>query len=110
MCLAVLSMIITFESRGTSYLRPSFKSLCQGKEEMIKNTPTEKQLKRQLTVAILMSLVAIIDGVVMVLEFSPVMVLMEILLVALALLQWIFYYNIKTQFEFYTVIRNQEKA
>jgi hypothetical protein len=60
--------------------------------------------------AIAASVVAALDGFVMVSTFTPIMVLIEMLLVACATLQWTLYFNIKTRLELHAFVNQDEKA
>ena len=77
---------------------------------MNKNPPTEQQLKQQKHAAIMLAIAAVLDGCAMVLNFSPTMVLVEIGLVACAILQWNSYLNLKIRMEFHALINQEEKT
>ncbi len=76
---------------------------------MNKKSPTEQQLKKQKYAAIMLAIVAVLDGYVMISNFSPMMVLCEIGLVACAILQWNSYSNLKIRMEFHALINQEEK-
>ena len=76
----------------------------------MKKCPTEKQKKRQLLIAMLITLAAIMDGIVLVINFNPTVVLCEIVLASCAVLQWSIYYNIQTRIDIETLLSNQQQG
>ncbi len=76
---------------------------------MMKTWPTASEKKRGLLGAVLLSVGAILDGFVMYLIFSPAIVLIEIFLVACAVLQWCIYFNTQTRYEIGLALSNQQK-
>ena len=66
---------------------------------MSQTWPSEKRMRTQLLVAILATTAAALDGIAMVLVFSPPMVLLGIVLASCAVIQWCPYFNVRTQID-----------
>ena len=76
---------------------------------MMKTWPTASEKKRQLLVAVLLSVTAILNGFVMYVNFGPAMVLIEIFLAGVAVFTWCIYFNTQTRYEIGLVLSNQQK-
>jgi hypothetical protein len=74
----------------------------------MKTWPTEDLLKKHLTSAKLLTLAAALYGIVMILNFTPVNVLVEIGLASCAILQWCKYFNTKTLIDIKALVSTQE--
>ncbi len=72
-------------------------------------SPTEKEIQNQYRAAIIAALIAAFDGIAMVLNYTPYMVLCEIALASLAVFQWNLYYIIKTKAEIISALSMVEK-
>ena len=70
--------------------------------------PSEKKVNSQKKTAILLTIVASVDGYVMISIGSPEIILCEIFIVACAGLQWSIYYNSKTKLEIEEMLLNKE--
>jgi len=76
----------------------------------MKTWPTEDLLKKHLTSAKLLTLAAALDGVAMILNFTPWTVLVEIGLASCAILQWCKYFNSKTVIDLKDILSNQQQS
>lgn len=76
-------------------------------QKKMKNWPTEKQVKRQLLVAILSTLAAILDGILMITFLKPIMVFIVIVLFATAVFQWAIYFSIKSQIDIKNILSKE---
>ena len=75
----------------------------------IRTWPTAEQKKRQLLVAVLLTIAAACDGFLLLCNFSATVVLCEIVLASCAVLQWSIYYNTQTKLDIKTMLSNQEQ-
>lgn len=75
---------------------------------MTKTWPTEKQKNKQLLASTLATVVAALDGIVMVRIFSPATVLCEILIASCAVWQWCIYFDIRTKLDIKTILASQD--
>jgi hypothetical protein len=74
---------------------------------VFKAWPTEKEKKKQFRLAVVATLVAVMDGVVMVLMDNPLMILLEMGLVFCAVVQWIIYFNTQTLIDLRKILSDQ---
>lgn len=70
--------------------------------------PTEKEKKKQFRLAVVATLVAVGDGVVMVFADNRLMILLEIVLVFCAVLQWSLYFNTQMLIDLRKILSHQE--
>ena len=71
--------------------------------------PTKKQITSQLVIAVLLTLVAVLDGIVMLSIFKPLMVLIEIALASFAIIMWCLYLNTKLLIDLKDILSNQQQ-
>ncbi len=70
--------------------------------------PTERQKRRQCLAAVILTICAVLDAYVLLRNFDASYVLVEILLVACAVLQWSIYLSIQTQLDIKAILTSQE--
>ncbi len=71
--------------------------------------PTKTQVTIQLVIAVGLTLVAVLDGIVMISVFKPLMVLVEIVLASCAVITWCQYLDTKSLIDLKDILSSQQK-
>ena len=75
----------------------------------MKTWPTKLQLTSQLVIAVGLTLAAVLDGIVMISIFKPLMVLAEIGLASCAIIMWCLYLNTKSLIDLKDILSSQQQ-
>ena len=75
----------------------------------MKTWPTKLQLNSQLVIAVSLTLAAVLDGIVMISIFKPLMVLAEIGLASRAIIMWCLYLNTKSLIDLKDILSSQQQ-